>query len=232
MARTLNILSFRIAQMPPEMGGMPPGMGAPPPTMPMAAPGAPPRKEISGPLNSIAKVLYDADFNSMVENDVNLDPNEVALQIWQEYGGDDKGLKIDPKKQGCRPESDSDLSDEEAEKAYKMTEGSKWERLPEGKTILDLVKNFSTLVDIIRGTITGKTVNLSMQNAKAIQNGAPLGGAPPGAGGPPPGPPPGAGGPAASKLYEMLRQADKHDSNHRYKEAAFIDRVIALSLKK
>ena len=231
----------RFAQMPPmPMGAPPPGVGGPPmPPMgggppPMAAPtGPPPRQEISAPLDSIGKILYDADVNSLIDNHPDMDANEIALKVWQDYGGDENGIRVDGEKVGKRDAHSAKLPPEESEKEFDATEDRKWERLPEGKTIADFVKDLGELSNMMEGTVMGQIKNMAKQNAGGPGGGGPGGGGPggppPGGGGPPPdegggGPPP--GGPAASRLRSLTRLASRYDREGRFAEADFVDRHL------
>ena len=154
----------------------------------MSAPeGPPPRKEIYGPLDTLAKILYDANITDIIENSTSTSPEDIAEQIWEDYGGNEKG-NADQSKTGQRSPSDVNIQQDQGEKDRDSTDGSKWLRLPKGKTIEDITP-LKDLTNIMSGLVMG-TIKKSA--------GGGGGGPPPGGGGPPPGggmpPPPGGGG--------------------------------------
>jgi hypothetical protein len=201
----------------------------------MAAPaGPPPRQEIAAPLDSIGKILYDADVNNMIENNPDMDAKEIARKVWLEYGGDETGTHA--VKVGARSKEAENLAPDQAKKDYDATEDRKWERLPEGKKITDFVKNLGELTQMMEGTVVGYVKNQAKQNAgpppqQGEEEGGPGGGGP---GGPPPGGPPGGGappgggggGPMASRLHALVRLASRYEKNGQFDEADFIDRYL------
>jgi hypothetical protein len=164
------------------MGGAPagmPGMGMPPPPgmppMGGAAPtiqplsGAPDRLEITAPINTLGKILYDADVTEMVENELGDSVQEMASHIWQMYGGNEHG-EVDPDKAGRRQKKT--LEGPEAEEEKMATDDSRWERLPLGKTIADIT-SLEEIERVMNGLILG-TVQATKQ-----QEGGQAGAAPP-----------------------------------------------------
>lgn len=215
--------------------------------MPMSAPapppGPPPRDQIQGPLDSLAKILYDDDITDLISNAAGKDANELALQIWQDYGGNEKG-SVDNGKTGTRSgEEDGEGPDTpDADKLRHATKDEKWKRLPQGKTIADIT-SLDELSKIMSGLILGATKNSAQQSAAGggKKPGGPGGGGPPpGGGGPPPpdaggppgggmgGPPPGMP-PGAASIHNarfMARLARVLDSQGCPRAADWIDRQV------
>lgn len=232
---------FKVAQVeappapapapPMDMGGMmpppPPGMPPPPPGMPPApdASGGSPAgarpQEISGPLDSLSKIIYDAGAEDKVDNEpfasegqggdfVDELVESISDEIWQQYGGtiDKKHLRhvATPGQTGQRTDDISE-DPEQQFKDREATENQRYLRLPAGKSITDIT-TFEELSQVVRGLIQGK-----------------LKPAPP-AGAPPAGMPP----PMASSLKQMLRVALILDSHGKYAESDLIDRAVMRSL--
>lgn len=210
---------IRLSQAPPVPGGLPspiPGMppgggaasGTPMPTMPMSAPAPPGRAEISGPLDSLAKILYDANITDVVSNNTSDDPEKIAMDIWTEYGGDEVGNA----RKGCegtRTDEDGDMpADPET---LKKTDKMRWLRLPEGKTIADIT-SLEEMSKIMNGLVMGVAKDMAKQNGG--------GGGPGGPGGPP-------GGPAAFNAKSWLRMASISDQLRMYEFADQIDVILS-----
>lgn len=155
---------------PPQIPGMPDMMGGMP-TMPMAAPAEPPKRtEVTGPLDSLAKVLYDIDITSLIENSTGTDPESLAMEIWTTYGGDEKGGV----KRGCQGNR-QDSEEPPPEQELKSTEDKRWLRLPVGDTIADIT-SLDELSKIMNGLVLGTVKNTAKENS--APPGGP-GGAPP-----------------------------------------------------
>jgi len=169
----------------PMAGGMPPmdmGMGAPPmgaPPMgapPMGGPaGAPPTtapKSSLYPLENSGMILVDAEVEKRLKEQFASTKNinttseeEIANEIWQEYGGNKLG-GVDQEKVGKR------LPDKEVDEAeIKRTRDSKWQRLPLGKNLDDLGITLDDIRDMV--------ISLSQGIASAAKKGAGGAGAPP-----------------------------------------------------
>jgi len=132
-----------------------PLMPAYPQTMQQMSSGNPTAKSkppIYKPLDSMADILYDAEAEQMIEDDPNLSSDELAMRIWIAYGGREDGNVI-PGRIGERIEQDM-YNVQEAEKERKITEHSRWKRLPKGKYIIDLFK-LDELAKVIKGLIYG-----------------------------------------------------------------------------
>lgn len=141
--------------MPPMGGDLMGGLGAPP--GPPGAPGDPAtseRPEISGPLKSIGEILYDFNTEEYIALHPDQDEKEIAMQIWEDYGGDSKGIDGDPNKTGERTEKDIQKTPEEAKKERLETEDKKWERLEIGKNISNFT-NLGELVGLMESMIFG-----------------------------------------------------------------------------
>jgi hypothetical protein len=213
-AEKFTRLSQAPGGMPPMPGGMPPGGmppmpgaapgGAPDPTAMMAAggpPGAPPppppapqRQRIAGPLDSLSKILSDADINTVIENQIGTAPEDIATKIWTDYGGDPKGGPGG--KRGVRTTQDAAEQPDQSAKEIDATENAKWMRLPQGKTISDI-----TSLQSITAMMNGLILSALKKNATGAPGGGPPGGGgggAPGGGGPPPGGPPPGGPPGGA----------------------------------
>lgn len=186
--------------MPPPP--MPPagGAGAPPGAAPMGGPPMPPgigpgpapqgtqnmamtneetgRVELSTPLSSQDKLLYDAE--DLIDEAGGSRPEDVAMKVWQAYGGTNQG-DVDPSKTGKRrPADPSDpLSVEQKKEMYDSTKDKRWERLPIGKNIGDVV-DYGTLYKLIQGMIASEARTQAKQSNQGAQGG------PGGGGGAPP----------------------------------------------
>ncbi len=163
-----------IAQMPP-LGGGPLGMEGAPPGGEMGPPGDPTtseRPEISGPLKSIGEILYDFNTEEYIALHPDKTEEDIAMQIWTDYGGDIDGVGAESGKTGSRTEKDLKKSPEETKKERLETEDSKWERLEKGKNISE----FTSL-----GELTGLMESMVFGMIKKYK--APAGGAPGGGGG-------------------------------------------------
>lgn len=142
----------------PLGGGMPPmdmGMGAPPMGAPPMGgpPGAPP---ISGPKSSLyplensGMILVDSEVQKRLKEQFASTDNinttseeEIANEIWQEYGGNKLG-GVDKEKVGKR------LPDKEVDQdEIKRTRESKWQRLPLGKNLEDLGITLDDIRDMV-----------------------------------------------------------------------------------
>ena len=183
----------RLSQMPPmppmdPMGGgmppMPPGGGMPPPpggemppmgAAPMGMPPGPPPPTgpppIAGPIDSIGEIVYDANLDKYIAEHTDEDENEIALSIWEDYGGNQDGT-VDPDKKGRRSDADANRPPEAVQQEIKDTADRKWERLEDGKTVADIT-SLEELIGIMKTMIFGTVKKYST----------------------PPAPPPGAGAP-------------------------------------
>ena len=132
--------------LPPPPGGMP---GMPPP------PGAPGVEDASkivlGPIKSISELIEDADVEIEIKSDPQKSPEEIALEVWQKYGGLPDG-KVDKTKTGIRVYSDADrdpaMVKKEKEKQDEV--GTQYERLGAGKTLADLKITLDDLTKAIK----------------------------------------------------------------------------------
>ena len=115
----------------PPMGGMPAGapMGGPP------APTGPP--PIAGPLDSIGEIVYDSNVDKYIAENTNEDEGEIALSIWEDYGGNPDGT-ADPHKIGKRTKKDTNRPPDVVAKEVLDTDERKWERLENGKNISEI----------------------------------------------------------------------------------------------
>lgn len=195
---------------PPPAGAMPPGMPPAPMPMPGAAPAMPmadtgSRPELSGPIDTLAKVLYDYDIATEISNHAAKNPEELSMAVWQAYGGDDMG-NADSEKSGRRSEQSLEAPQEQKDAEREATEDSRWLRLPAGKTIADI-----TTLDDINEVMTGLIYGIT--KAKNTANAAPPGGMPP---------------PMASVFRQMVRLAAAFDRHGKHDRASDCDEYMNL----
>lgn len=144
-------------------GGGDMGFPSMPQTAPMASPASGDRQEIIGPIESPTQIFYDMDISNFVENNLHMGVDELTSLIWKEYGGSDDGKK-DNSKLGKRTGDSKDLNPDDAKKERDITEDSKWERLPKGKSIADII-SYSDLGKIVSGLMYGITTKIVTQSA-------------------------------------------------------------------
>lgn len=192
---------------PPPPGGMPP-LGPPPGGMPSPPPGggspggnAPgaPREKIGSPLSTVFEILYDADVMNDVQG-AGKSKDEIALKIWEMYGGTETG-GVDSTKIGARNPNKKDVSPEKEEHEEAATEQTRWRRLPLGKTIGDIT-TLKELTDSIGGIMSGLKK-------------------PPAPAGPPGGMPPGM----AKIIPNLVRLATLYDENGKIEQADILDKI-------
>lgn len=168
--------------------GMPPPGGAPPPG---GQPPAPTFKVIHSPLDSLGKILADLDFKTYLQNNFGTDSQELAMKIWEMYGGSRNDLEKG--KTGRRKEEPASADPVSLDKIhddeYNATRNSRWERLPEGVSIDEI-----TTTGALSNAIYGGFMSLKKEKAPA----------------------PGGGGLAATSI-KLLKIAEKADSLKRYK---------------
>lgn len=151
-----------------SMGGMPSGFDASmsmqaPPTTPMSTPTSGGRQEILGPIESPTQIFYDMDIANFIENNIHFSVDDLTKLIWEEYGGSEEGRK-DPSKLGARSDNSAKASPEDAQAEREATEKTKWKRLPEGKSIEDII-SYSDLGKIVSGLLYGITTKIALQSA-------------------------------------------------------------------
>jgi hypothetical protein len=97
------------------------------------------RKLITEPIDTISKLVYDADVEKIIKEEPTLTTDEIAIKVWMQYGGTDTG-KINQFKVGKRTDLDAEKSQDEIKKIYDIQneQGKQYERLPKGKTFDDL----------------------------------------------------------------------------------------------
>lgn len=129
------------------------GPSAPSPSMP-----TPPAPPIYKPLESPADVFQD--YNIIEHINGGKPAPEIAKEIWEQYGGDAEGLGIIGLHKGERKETDNPPAQNIIDEEMKRTEHSKWKRLKNGMTILDIFgsqDNISYLVyNYIKSEVSGK----------------------------------------------------------------------------
>jgi hypothetical protein len=85
---------------------------------------------IPGPLDSVEKIILDAKiFNRLADSD---DLENIALEIWEEYGGKKNG-GVYTNKRGKREERDAERDIETVNKERERNKNKKWERLSKDK---------------------------------------------------------------------------------------------------
>ena len=114
--------------------------------MPASTPSESEDSIIPGPLDSIEKILVDSKIEDRIA-DVD-SPENIALQIWEDYGGKVTG-GVHNYAIGTRRPKDSDRPMEEVKKENEANEDKKWERLPIGEKISD-VTSIEELSDSIK----------------------------------------------------------------------------------
>ena len=151
----------------PPMGVPPVGVGGAAPVQPMSS--EPERPQISGALDTLGKILYDADITETIENSPGSDMEEIAADLWQQYGGNEFG-DADPNKVGMR--ETEPMKPEAAEEEQKATEDARWERLPKGKNIADIT-SLEEIGKVMNGVAMGTIKNVAKQQAAPPAGGAP-----------------------------------------------------------
>lgn len=129
---------------------------------------SPQRTEIFKPLSNMGEILYDADIGNLIENYTS---NDLATQIWMEYGGNAMG-NADNNKRGERVERNN-YDPKSCTHEIKQTINSKWKRLPKGKLITDIFQ----LNDLSR-MIEGLIFNYLQEHKSKSQPPPPGGGIP------------------------------------------------------
>jgi hypothetical protein len=136
----------------PSMSGDPSmGLGSLPDMSGMGAEPEPQEETPTPPLSTLMGVLKDYGIEDVIKNDTGKPADELGMEIWVSYGGNDLG-GADKGKIGKRPLAG--ISPELSEKEMKETINTKWERLEEGKTIAEIT-SLEDLVNTIQGLIYG-----------------------------------------------------------------------------
>lgn len=147
------------AAPPPLPGGMDLGMlGGPPPMggAPAGGPAPAPMGPKPFPLENIGMILQDAEIQKLLSekfsNTEHIDTTgeeEIANEIWLQYGGEIKG-GIVPGRTGER-EDKKEVDQTEIEN----TDETRWKRLPEGETLQSLGITLQNVVDAVRSISFG-----------------------------------------------------------------------------
>ena len=174
-----------LPEPPPPGGGempAPPGGGGempPPPPPPGGAPGAPGAPggapepvKVNSSLDTPIDILADADANDLAMSGLTLD--KIRDRIWEDYGGMPGENKSKPGCVGARTDDFKQMQPDRQDKERSATEKRRWERLPQGKSITDIVG-----YDELKGFVSA----IGMSVAKPP---APPGGGEGGGGGMPP----------------------------------------------
>jgi len=180
----------------------------------MGAPTPPEKPVIPGPLDSIDKIFVDSDAMDKLKSPQDL--KQITIDIWEQYGGLSDG-DINRQAVGKRQEKDEDRDVLTVKKANKIDEDRKWERLPIGKTIADIVGSLSDFENELK--------KLLPSVVKELKGGAGAGAAPPG------GAPPGGMLPMAGSRGIMLRMASAVSGLRREGMKVHADYVEKLILK-
>lgn len=155
----------------PAMGD--PMAGGPAPGMP---PGPPAESEtiITGPIQSIAELITDSDVVNTIKSNPQLSPDDIALDIWQQYGGTADG-KIDASKMGTRVDSDADRDIEQVkkEKEIQDKQDKQYERLPKGQSLEDIGVSLDDLTKAITSMPFSIIQKVKGQSAPAGGGGMP-----------------------------------------------------------
>ena len=147
------------------------------PMMPPSAPVQPEKEKdiiIPGPLDSVEKILIDSRIKYRLA-DVNK-VEDIALQIWEEYGGKRNG-GVYSNRTGKRTENDKYRTLEEVMKERKLNENRKWERLSvdENFNTINKVTSLEEMSDAIRKIMFSHIKKLKSENKGG---GGPTGGMP------------------------------------------------------
>ena len=183
-----------LSQMMP-MGDPMAGMGAPPPVAPTAGPGMAggnAEKIIRIPLSNLGLILADAQIEKKLMEDFEDNELDLANEIWIQYGGKENGGVVSSRI-GKRIDG-QEVDDAEIER----TEKSRWERLPDGKSLDDIDVELSDFANAI------KYLSFGFSKNKAKEQPAPGGGMP---------------GMASRKLENMVKLARNLDSMGLYRIA-------------
>ena len=164
---------------PPPGGGLDLGMlGGPPPAGGAPAGGSAPAPTSMGPkpfpLENIGMILQDAEVQKLLSekfsNTEHIDTTgeeEIANEIWMQYGGGIKGGVV-PGRVGER-EDKKEVDESEIE----QTDETRWKRLPKGETLQSLGITLQNVVDAV------KSISFGMSKEKikgpAGGGGGPLG---------------------------------------------------------
>jgi len=191
---------------PPPGGGLPglPPLGGPPGMPPLGAPpGAPPgaptgpKEQIGSPLDTVFKILYDADIMDKIQG-AGKDTDELALEIWEMYGGTPTG-GVDPEKMGHRSDKQN-VNPETEQNEGEVNDKQRWRRLPVGENIGDI-----TTLSELKESIEGISSGLKKPKAPAGPGGAP---------------------PMASVVNTIVRLASLYDTYGQNEKADALDRIL------
>ena len=183
-----------LSQMMP-MGDPMAGMGAPPPVATTAGPGMAggnAEKIIRIPLTNLGLILADAQIEKKLMEDFEDNELDLANEIWIQYGGKENGGVVSSRI-GKRIDG-QEVDDAEIER----TEKSRWERLPDGKSLDDIDVELSDFANAI------KYLSFGFSKNKAKEQPAPGGGMP---------------GMASRNLENMVKLARNLDSMGLYRIA-------------
>lgn len=210
-----------LAGIDPSMGGggdmMAMGMGMPGGGGPGGAPPAPAgpveRQEIGGPLEELGLVLFDYNIQAKAETTAK-DADTLAQQIWVAYGGDKTG-GIAPGRVGKRKFKEG-ATEDEIDAEIEATKHSRWERLPEGLNIAQVIlgsddpdqpadenEAFNVLRSVVSGVLLGVAQGLNPVYQKSY--GAPA---------------------TAANVQDWVRLASFYESKKKYITSDIIDRFL------
>ena len=130
---------------PPPSGG--PGEGAPQQAASMVSENNP-DQIFYKPLENPSDVLNDYKLEDALKSGIS--PEQIAQDIWTEYGGDDSGIASEPGRHGSRKKENSPTDPKLMDEANKKTENHKWLRLKEGLSIVDIFKNEMTVLKFVQ----------------------------------------------------------------------------------
>lgn len=179
----------------------PVGVAGPQPNQPMSSESE--RPQITTALDTLGKILYDADVTEIIENDPGSGMEDIAAKLWEQYGGDERGGAVEDR---IGNRSDEPMEPDQAEKEREITDNSRWERLPKGKHITDI-----TSIDEINKVMNGLAMG-TIKNVSNQQNGAAASG--------------GAPAPMASKIRNTVKLANILDQCGYPHDADFLDYMV------
>jgi hypothetical protein len=125
---------------------------------------------ISGPLDAVEKILVDSLIQDRMA-DVD-SPENIALGIWEEYGGKVNG-GVHAYAIGKRTKKDEGKDPEELENLNKMDDSRKWERLPRNERIND-VTSLEQLTELIKKSMLSFVKQVKGKSQPAAPAGMPM----------------------------------------------------------
>jgi hypothetical protein len=161
-----------------------------------------PKEQIGAPLDTVFKILYDADIMDKVQGS-GKNSDELALEIWEMYGGTPTG-GVDPEKIGHRSDKQN-VNPESEQNEEEATDKTRWRRLPMGDNLGDI-----TTLHELKESIEGISSGLK----KPKNPGGPGG--------------PGGAPPMASVIKTIVRLASEYDAHGKIAQADLLDGILKI----